>query len=108
MPKYRVYTITYGSEIIHTDKHLEQEELYEKAESEIADTFTEIDRSISVEIEEDWGRVMEITLELIRKIAKDIIESQGDDRFYSSENKAEKLALRMLIQSLEDMQKKDK
>ncbi len=51
---------------------------------------------------------MEITLELIRKIAKDIIESQGDDRFYSSENKAEKLALRMLIQSLEDMQKKDK
>ena len=53
MPKYRVYTITYGSEIIHTDKHLEQEELYEQADSEIADTFTEIDRSISVEIEED-------------------------------------------------------
>ena len=53
MPKYRVYTITYGSEIIHTDKHLEQEELYEKAESEIADTFTEIARSISVEIEKD-------------------------------------------------------
>jgi len=108
MPKYRVYTITYGSEIIHTDKHLEQEELYEKAESEIADTFTEIDTSIPIEIEEDWGRVMEITLDLIRKIAKDIIDEQGDDKVYSRENRGEKLALRMLIQTLEDMQKKDK
>ena len=53
MPKYRVYKITYVSVIIHTDKDLEQEELYEKAESEIADTFTEIDRSISGEIEKD-------------------------------------------------------
>ena len=51
---------------------------------------------------------MEITLELIRKIAKDIIESQGDNKFYNRENRGEKLALRMLIQSLEDMQKKDK
>ena len=108
MPKYRVYTITYGSEIIHTDKHLEQEELYEKADSEIADTFTEIDTSIPIEIEEDWGRVMEITLDLIRKIAKDIIDEQGDDKVYSRENRGEKLALRMLIQTLEDMQKKDK
>lgn len=52
MPKYRVYTITYGSEIIHTDEHLEEEEVYEKAESEFGDVFTEIDRSASVEIEE--------------------------------------------------------
>jgi hypothetical protein len=51
---------------------------------------------------------MEITLKLIKKIAKDIIESQGDNYFYSSENRGEKLALRMLIQSFEDMQKKDK
>ena len=104
MPKYRVYTITYGSEIIHTDKHLEQEELYEKADSEIADTFTEIDTSIPIEIEEDWGRVMEITLELIRKIAKDIIDEQIDDKWSRAANRGE----RMLIQTLEDMQKKDK
>ena len=51
---------------------------------------------------------MEITLELIKEIAKNIIDEQGDDKVYSRENRGEKLALRMLIQSLEDMQKKDK
>jgi hypothetical protein len=51
---------------------------------------------------------MEITLELIKKIAKDIVDEQTDDRFSRATNRGERLSLRMLIQTLEDMQKKDK
>jgi hypothetical protein len=51
---------------------------------------------------------MEITLELIRKIAKDIIDGQIDDIDFVDFQRGERLALRMLIQTLEDMQKRDK
>jgi hypothetical protein len=47
---------------------------------------------------------MEITLELIRKIAKDIIDEQIDDKWSRTANRGERMALRMLIRTLEDMQ----
>ena len=51
---------------------------------------------------------MEITLKLIKKIAKDIIDGQIDDIDFVDFQRGERLALRMLIQTLEDMQKRDK
>lgn len=51
---------------------------------------------------------MEITLELIKEIAKDIIDEQIDDIDFVDFQRGERLALRMLIRTLEDMQKKDK
>ena len=51
---------------------------------------------------------MEITLEFIKEIAKDIIDEQIDDIDFVDFQRGERLALRMLIRTLEDMQKKDK
>ena len=47
---------------------------------------------------------MEITLELIKEIAKDIIDEQIDDIDFVDFQRGERLALRMLIRTLEDMQ----
>lgn len=52
---------------------------------------------------------MEITIETIKEIAKDIIDEQKDYHFHSPYyNKGERLALKMLVATLEHRQKKDK
>jgi len=55
---------------------------------------------------------MEITIETIKEIAKDIIDEQNNDNLqypYSSQhNNGERLALKMLIRTLEHRQKLDK
>ena len=53
MAKYKVYLITCNSEEMYADKNLEQEELYEKAEDEFNTVFTEVDRTVSIELIEE-------------------------------------------------------
>ena len=45
---------------------------------------------------------MELTLEMIKEIAKDIIDEQTDDNFHSPHhNRGGRLALKMLVGTLE-------
>ena len=52
---------------------------------------------------------MEITIETIKEIAKDIIDEQNNNNLHSSQhNNGERLALKMLVATLEHRQKKNK
>ena len=52
---------------------------------------------------------MEITIETIKEIAKDIIDQQNKNNLHSSQhNNGERLALKMIVATLEHRQKKNK